>query len=466
MIPRFPRLNARKYHPGFTIVELLIVIVVIGILSVIAVVAFNGVRQRAAESTLKADLNNASKLVESRNAIYGGYPLNLSDLEGNAVDPSGDNQLQFTSYGQSYSSNGTSYCITAVSNIPGVPAYRISSVTKVVEEGYCEGHSSVNVTSIAGSSGGYLDGTGTDAQLNLPMGMAMYNNELYVADYGNHRIRKVTASGVVTTIAGSGTAGGTNGNGTAAQFSGPSDIVVKSDGTIYVSELTGHRIRQITPSGDVTTLAGSTSGFLDATGTSARFSAPSDLALGSDGTIYVSDRNNNRIRKVTAAGVVTTLAGSSSGYVDATGTAARFSSPDGLAVDDTGAVYVSDDGNDRIRKVTAAGVVTTLSGTGVGGYANGAAGVAQFQGLGSMRIGPDGMLYVSDWDNYHTNIRKVNTTTGAVEAYATFKRGSGAVDGVGANATFNVIQGIVFAPDGTMYVVGMYNNRIARITAS
>ena len=188
---------------------------------------------------------------------------------------------------------------------------------------------------------------------------------------------------MVSTLAGSGAAGFADGTGPAAQFSSPEGVAADGSGNLYVTDRINNRIRQIVVStGVVTTLAGSgTAGFADGPGPAAQFNNPQGMAADGSGNLFVADLLNQRIRKIVAStGVVTSLAGNgAAGSSDGTGTAAQFSFPCGVACDASGNVYVADRGNHRIRQVVAAtGVVTTLAGTGAGGFADGTAPAAQF----------------------------------------------------------------------------------------
>ena len=213
------------------------------------------------------------------------------------------------------------------------------------------------VTTLAGSTYGHKDGTGTATQFRNPSGVAVDSSSgiVYVADYYNNRIRKITSAGVVSTFAGDGTYGHKDGTGTATQFRYPSGVAVDSSGIVYVADEFNNRIRKITSEGVVTTFAGSddrTAGHKNGAGTAARFFFPRGVAVDSSGNVYVADRYNNRIRKITSEGMVSTLAGSGiPDYHDAAGTAARFNSPRGVAVDSSGNVYVADTYNHRIRKI-------------------------------------------------------------------------------------------------------------------
>ena len=305
-----------------------------------------------------------------------------------------------------------------------------------------------DVTTLAGSTNGFADGTGAAAQFFSPDGIAVTTDgTIFVADRDNNRIRKITTTGVVTTLAGS-TQGFADGTGTAAQFYAPRGLAVDVAGNVYVADTQNNRIRKITPAGVVTTLAGSTNGFADGTGTAAKFNWPQGVTVDATGNVFVADTGNIRIRKITATGVVTTFAGNTVGTADGIGTAAQFNSPQGLAIDGVGTIFVADSYNNRIRKITATGVVTTLTGT-----------VGQFYYPHSLAVATDGTIFVADTDNYR--IRKI-TTTGEI---TTFAGGTGGfADGTGTAAKFNEPAGIAVANDGTIFVADRMNFRIRKIT--
>jgi sugar lactone lactonase YvrE len=258
-----------------------------------------------------------------------------------------------------------------------------------------------------------VDGTGADAAFHLPYSVAVDGaGNVFVADTDNNTVRKITAAGVVTTFAGTASlSGSADGTGADARFSNPDGVAVDSTGNVFVADTGNSTIRKITPAGVVTTLAGAAgmAGSVDATGVAARFNLPQGVVVDSAGNVFVADTENSTIRKVTAAGVVTTLAGTAGvgGSVDGTGAAARFTLPTGVAVDGAGNVFVADRGNATIRKVTSAGVVTTLAGSaGVSGSADGTGSAAQFNHPNGVAVDAAGAIYVAD--QFNGRIRKIS----------------------------------------------------------
>lgn len=259
---------------------------------------------------------------------------------------------------------------------------------------------------LAGRYRGFGDAKGENASFNVPFGLAIdANGNLFVADKDNHAIRKVSPDGTVTTIAGKGSPGAANGNSANASFNHPTGLTVDGNGNIYVADQDNHMIRKIATDGTVTTLAGSlTRGAADGVGAAAGFYYPSGITIDGGGNLFVADYYNHRIRKISPDGTVTTIAGSSYGYFDGQGTSARFQYPAGLAVDGQGNIYVADRDNYRIRKISATGRVITLAGD-VNGFADGTGSQALFFLPREITVDANGTLYVADETNYR--IRKI-----------------------------------------------------------
>jgi sugar lactone lactonase YvrE len=328
------------------------------------------------------------------------------------------------------------------------------------------------VTTLAGTLGtaGTSDGIGSAASFNTSYGIAADTaGNVYVADGSSDTIRKVTAAGVVTTLAGTAsavyTAGNTDGTGAAARFYSPTGVATDSAGNVYVADTLNLTIRKITPAGVVSTLAGSGGqGGTDATGPAASFYNPSAVAADAAGNVYVADTGNHTIRKITAAGVVTTLAGTAGtvGSVDATGSAASFNTPTGIATDRAGNVYVSDSNNNTVRKITPGGVVTTLAGTaGPGGNADGTGPAASFGYPSGIAVDAASNVYVADEGNY--TIRKI-TSAGVVTTIAGTANVIGSADGTGAAASFFLPQGLAIDASGNIVVADTDNNTIRVVT--
>ena len=324
------------------------------------------------------------------------------------------------------------------------------------------------VTTLAGTAGmnGSTDGTGSAARFNGPRGIAVdAAGTLYVADTFNQRIRQVTAAAVVTTLAGSFRAGGFDGPAATARFNNPEGVAVDAAGAVYVADTTSDTIRKIA-SGVVTTVAGFVGSFGSADGEeqTARFAYPFGVALDSNRTIYVADRNNHTIRKITQAGVVTTFAGlaDTSGTTDGTGSAARFSNPWSVAVDSGGTVYVADTGNFTIRKITPDGVVTTLAGlAGASGSTDGTGSAARFGSPSGVAVDSSGLVYVAD--TFNQTIRRIGPG-GVVTTLAGSPGLTGSTDGAGSVARFNTPRALAVDGSGTVYIADTNNHTIRSMT--
>jgi ABC-type branched-subunit amino acid transport system substrate-binding protein len=262
------------------------------------------------------------------------------------------------------------------------------------------------VSTLAGTGvAGYADGPATTAQFSLPKGLAVdASGSVYVADAYNHRIRVIHPDGVVNTLAGSGEAGDRDGPAAQAQFNRPMDVVLSASGVIYVADSGNNRVRAISPDGMVSTLAGNGArGYQDGPPDQAQFNGPEYLAVGPDGDIYASDgvgfelRSNQVIRRITPDGTVSTLVGTGQpGLADGPLAEAGFFFPHGLDVDAEGNLYVGAGGNQRIRVITAQGMVYTLAGSGIG-HADGPGTEAAFLYPYGVALDGAGRLYVANY---------------------------------------------------------------------
>ncbi len=313
---------------------------------------------------------------------------------GAVVAPLQAQTYTFTNYASLYgaagvavSDDGTVHATAFYGNI----VYRFSA-------------SGVATAFAGGGSFGSTDGSGTSARFTNPRAVAIdRTGNLYVADTGNHTIRKITPAGVVTTFAGlAGARGWDDGTGSTARFDTPQGIAVDTAGNVYVADTHARSIRKITPAGVVTTLAGLgyVNGSRDGTGLQALFNVPQGITVAANGDVYVTDTGNHIIRKITPEGVVTTVAGlpESRGFSDGTANTARFDSPQALAVDATGTLFVADTGNNLIRKITPAGAVTTIGG--LAGFASETPGVgsaARFNQTRGIAVGTNGAVLVADF---------------------------------------------------------------------
>jgi DNA-binding beta-propeller fold protein YncE len=315
------------------------------------------------------------------------------------------------------------------------------------------------VSTVAGSGAGFVDGQGTAAHFKNPTGVAVDSEgNIIVADHTNHRIRKITPGGAVSTLAGSG-AGFADGQGTAALVRSPTGVVVGSEGDIIVADGSNHRIRKITPGGAVSTLAGSACGFADGQGTAALFRSPTGVAVDNEGNIIVADHTNHRVRKITPGGAVSTLAGSGAGFADGQGTAALFRSPTGVAVDSEGDIIVADQQNHHIRKITPGGAdVSTLAGS-AAGFADGQGTTALFRSPTGVAVDNEGNIIVAD----NTNHRICKITPGGADVSTLAGSAAGFADGQGTAALFRSPSGVAVDGEGNIIVADQNNHRIRTI---
>jgi serine/threonine-protein kinase len=293
---------------------------------------------------------------------------------------------------------------------------------------------------------------------------------LYITDWTSHQVRAIGADGTVVPVAGSGSSGLTPDGGPAsrAQLDSPAATIRDPDGNIYISDSNNHRIRKINPAGLISTIAGTgTAGSAGDGGpaTAAQVNAPNGLALATNGTLYIADSNNQRIRKISTDGVITTVAGvGSKGFSGDGGpaTAAEFANPNGLAIAADGSLYVADPGNGRIRKIDPQGIISTVAGNGVYGYAGdgGPATAAELR-IPNVAISPDGVLYIADYDNQR--VRRV-TPDGVITTVA--GTGSDGYAGDGGPAIRAQLSGPTStAVDGAgnLYIADDGNDRIRRV---
>jgi sugar lactone lactonase YvrE len=311
------------------------------------------------------------------------------------------------------------------------------------------------VSTLAGNANAdFVDGLGSAAFFDSPQGITIGSDgNIYVADSFNSAIRKVTTAGDVTTLSGNGEIGYVDGPIATAQFYAPQSLVTDASGNMYVADYGNNIIRKITAGGVVSTFAGSgDAGYADGTGTKATFNSPRGLAIDGTGNIFVADLGNNLIRKITPAGVVTTFAGSrGASYLDnATATSATFNKPNGIAIDADNNIYVAEALNHAVRKITQAGVVTTFVG-----------GNKQITLVGSpsaIAFDKSGNLFIADQGGRILEITK-DKVLKPVAGNST----AGFAEGVGTAGIFNSPQGITVDASNNVYVADYYNNRIRKI---
>ena len=338
-----------------------------------------------------------------------------------------------------------------------------------------------DISTFAGTGTSGFSGDGgaaTAAQFDEPRGIAMDSaGNLFIADRFNNRIRKVTPSGLVTTVAGGGTGSvwGDGGAATAALLYDPYSVAVDSAGNLFIVERTINRIRKVNTSGIITTIAGTGTGAGGFSGdggpaTAAQFYHPSGIAVDSAGNVFIADSNNLRIRKINTSGIITTVAGNGAAQGNfgdgGAATAANLSYPLGVAVDSAGNLFIADTDHNRIRKVDTSGIITTVAATGASGFLGdgGAATAARLDSPKGVTLDSAGNLFIADYDNYR--IRKVNTSgiITTVAGNGTF--GFSGDGGAATAASLHAPSGVAVDSAGNLFIADTYNHRIRKVAGN
>lgn len=311
---------------------------------------------------------------------------------------------------------------------------------------------------------GSTDGNGNTSQFNLPTVVVFDNEEnLIVVDRSNHKIRKITPSGIVSTLAGTGAIGSTNGAALSATFRYPDGAIVDSNGNIFITDQSNHTIRKIDENGIVSTFAGDgLASYLDGNGIATKFRYPAAMAIDENDNLFIADWGNHCIRKITPLGVVSTYAGigGNSGNIDGNTSVAKFNGPTGLCFDNNGNLYVADYSNYKIRKVDTNGNVSTFCGSGVAGNIDGDAFTARFNKPAVITFDGIDTFYVTDDSNH--NVRKVDLL-GNVSTFAGIGV-NGATDGLASTSSFKSLTGIIANNKDELFIADYGNHKIRKIT--
>jgi sugar lactone lactonase YvrE len=330
------------------------------------------------------------------------------------------------------------------------------------------------ITTVAGSASscgsGGDGGPATSAYLCLPSDVGFDSNgNYYIADRANYRVRKVSVTGNISTVAGTGTAGdsGDGGPATSAQLSDPQGVAVDSAGNLYIAEAT-NRVRRVSPTGIISTVAGTgTAGYSGDGGlaTSAQVNDPEDVAVDSGGNLYIADYSNNRVRKVSPTGTISTFAGGGCCGTGGGGPAtnATVYGPSGLAIDAGNNIYFTELVSNRVRRVDATGTISTVAGNGTAGYSGdgGPAASAELNAPDGVAIDPSGNLYISDRDN--ARIRRVIATGTISSVVGNGTAGYSGDGGPAIGAELNQPAGLAGDSSGNLYLADYANYRIRKV---
>jgi sugar lactone lactonase YvrE len=373
---------------------------------------------------------------------------------------------------------------TVLRQYDNTAAQKVTYTTLPTASGTATGKSAPSpptISTVVGNGTEGLSGDGgpaTAAQLRYPFHMVTDTaGNLFIADTGSNRIRKVTPAGVISTIAGIGSisigSGGDGGPATSAELATPESVAVDAAGNVYIADYDNSRVRKVTLNGTIQTVAGNGYWGFGGDGgpaTSARIPHPAGIAVDTSGNLYIADESNNRIRMVTPAGMISTVAGNG-GYEYFGGdggpaTSAQLYHPRGVAVDPEGNLFISDSGNSRIRKVTPAGVISTVAGNGIEGYSGdgGPATAAQLKWPNGITVDTAGNLFIADTRDHR--IRKV-TPAGVISTIA--GNGMAAYEGDGGPATsakLGTPYGVAVDSAGNLFIADTYNHRIRSVAGA
>ena len=332
--------------------------------------------------------------------------------------------------------------------------------------------STVAGTGVPGDSGD--SGPATSAQVNQPAGVAVdIAGNFYIADFAAHRVRKVDTSGTITTVAGTGIAGfsGDGAAATAARIASPADVLVDAAGNLYIADYDNHRVRKVDTAGTITTFAGKNASGNSGDGglaTAARMANPVGLAADAAGNVYIADYTNANVRKVNTAGIISTVAGTGTeGYTGDGGpaTAATLKNPGDIAVSASGDLLIADSGNSVVRKVNTVGTISTVAGTGVPGYSGdaGSATAAQLSFPVGIAADLSGGYFIADFSNHV--IRKVDAlgviTTVAGTGIAGYSGDGG--DAIAAQLTWPARVNLNLA--GDFFISDLGNGTVRKVLA-
>ncbi|CAM5322219.1 NHL domain-containing protein [Streptomyces abikoensis] len=330
------------------------------------------------------------------------------------------------------------------------------------------------VTGTGDAAFGGDEGPSAAARLNGPYGIVVDGTgTLYFSDHRNHRVRKVTTDGKIKTVAGTGDAGysGDGGLAVSARLNCPREVAVDGAGAVYIADASNHRVRKVATDGTISTVAGTGTGGFGGDGglaLDAQLKYPHGVAVDSTGAVYISEWGNYRVRKVATDGTISTVAGTGTGGFGADGgraDSAQLNHPQGVAVDAAGNLYIADCDNQRVRKVTADGTISTIAGTGVAGFGGdgGPAASAKLYNPMGMVVDGTGALYIADSDNHR--VRKVaadgtiSTVVGAGSA------GFGGDGGSAVSAQLNMPFGLAVDCVDALYIADFGNHRIRKVAA-